>query len=80
MVRDEFVKFIIDNSLNQHVNFPTRFNNIMYSDSHLLHDLCAISPLANSDHASVCCDFMQTLAGNCTTMDSFLMYDYHNTD
>ena len=79
-MHDKFVQFIIDNSLYQHVNSPTRFNNILdlvlCSDSHILHDLCVTPPLTNSDHASVSCDFLVTPASNYNTIDSFLMYDY----
>jgi len=41
---DKFLKFVINNSLIQHVCSSIRKNNILdlglYNDSHVLHDLC----------------------------------------
>jgi len=60
-VHDQFVQFVIGNSLFQYVYSPTRMNNILdlvlCNDSHILHALCVTPPLADSDPASVCCDF-----------------------
>jgi len=85
-VHDQFVQFVIDNSLFQYVHSPTRMNNILdlvlCNDSHILHDLCVTPPLANSDHASVCCDVFLPPDNNKdkNAEISFLIYDYKNTD
>ena len=43
-------------------------------------DLCVTPLSANSAHAPASCDFLVTPASNYNTIDSFLMYDYQNTD